>query len=106
MIGPAVTHSVKQLSTCLNCLQQLTIIGSGRVHMFTMNRFYIRKAGHISRCTVSRKERDSKYKLRRTVTDLSSGTERYMLNKVLYEVQGAMSVMNAITGSVTAKELR
>lgn len=74
--------------------------------MFTMNRFYIRKAGHISRCTVSRKERDSKYKLRRTVTDLSSGTERYMLNKVLYEVQGAMSVMNAITGSVTAKELR
>lgn len=74
--------------------------------MFTMNRFYIRKAGHISRCTVSRKERDSKYKLRRTVTDLSSGTERYMLNKVLYEAQGAMGVMNAITGSVTAKEVR
>lgn len=29
-----------------------------------------------------------------------------MLNKVLYEVRGAMGVMNAITGSVTAKEVR
>lgn len=78
-----------------------------------MNRFYIRKAGHISRGTVSRKGCESKYKLRRTVTDLSSGTamimhafRKYMLNNVLYEVQGAMGVMNAITGSVTAKEVK
>lgn len=46
--------------------------------MFTMDRFYIGKAGHISRCIVSRKELGGKYKLRHTESDLFSGTTMIM----------------------------
>lgn len=81
--------------------------------MFTMDRVNIRKAGHVSRCLVSTKnERGiTNSIIQEPIKSLEpqcscTRVERYMLNKVLYEVRGAMGVMNAITGSVTAKEVR
>lgn len=52
--GPLQLTRLSSDLKLLKILKQLTTRGSGRVHLFTMDRVDIRKAGHVSSCLVSK----------------------------------------------------